>query len=1098
MNKPSIILFTSLLMTASLFSQTNSPTGNNVTTEGMIGATEVRYWDSTKTTTGYTLFAAQGKTYLIDMEGYLINQWSIGTNPRFLDNGNLLDAVNSDLSNAGGLKELDWSGNSVWTYNEARTSYVMHDDWMRIYNKKLGAYTTLYIAKKSISREQALAAGANPASSTYNDVQVDAVVEVDMSGAIVWEWCFFDHIIQNYDSTKSNYVGTGKTIANYPGKININMPGKPLKSDWLHCNSIDYNDSLGHIVINSVYGEFYIINHDGTFLSGNPAGSLALAASSTGDFLYRFGDPARYGAGNPPSVSQDWTMSTTGNKQIGGSHHAQWIKKGISGAGNILVFNNGNYLFERTSQSYIFEVNPCLNASKVNTGSYVNPPTAGYYTWSFVNKDAMKQNKSISNQVVSIYLSKNDQNFFSIDGGSQQRLPNGNMLICSGSEGHMFEIIADTSASQRVVWEYSNPITTDGIKKIITDQYPKYNFVPRAYRYAATHPALLGRTLTRKGTITGKTPQYYKAADLTSTTITTGETELRYWDSTATVKGYTLFAGRGQTFLIDMEGYVINQWNAGTNPRFLDNGNLLDATKADPSGFTGFQELDWSGNVVWTYSEKRTTYFPHHDWTRIYNKKLKAYTTLYIANKNVSKEQALANGANPANSTYTDGQMDAIVEVDMSGNIVWEWWFFDHVIQDFDATKLNYVGTGKTISDYPGRININMPGKPLKKDWLHCNAIDYNDTLGQILVNSVHGELYIIDHDNTFLVNNAAGSIALAAMNAGDFLYRFGDPARYNRGNPPSVLEDWTTSTTGHKQIGGSHDAHWIKPGLPGEGNIQIFNNAEYLFEKASQSYITEINPYFNSLKVNTGKYVNPPDAGYYTLSSPGPNSAKQDKLISNQTVWVYNSKNDQNFFSTIGGSEQRLPNGTTLICSDTQGHLFEVTYGDALTAPRVVWDYVSPVGEDGIKRIITDQYPMYNSVFRAYRYYADHPALKGRTMTRRSTITGRTPKYYRPSDLVSGVNNLSVVPRAFALHQNYPNPFNPETVVGYQIPQSGRVTLKIYDALGREVRTLVNEYQRAGSYSVRLNGSALSSGAYFYQLCSGGSIQTKKCILLK
>lgn len=337
------------------------------------------------------------------------------------------------------------------------------------------------------------------------------------------------------------------------------------------------------------------------------------------------------------------------------------------------------------------------------------------------------------------------------------------------------------------------------------------------------------------------------------TTEGIGATEVRYWDASNAYNGYTLFAAKGKTYLIDMEGYIVNQWNLGTNPRLLDNGNLLDATKSDPSGFGGFKELDWNGNTVWEYTEKRTTYFPHHDWTRIFNKKLNAYTALYIANKNITKEQALAAGANPASSSYNDGQMDAIVEVDMSGAIVWEWWFFNHIIQDFDAAKLNYVGAGKTIADYPCKININMPGKPLKKDWLHCNSIDYNEDLGHIVINSVHGEFYIIDHDNTFLVNDPTGSITLAATTTGDFQYRFGDPARYNQGEPPSILEDWTSSTTGNKQIGGSHDVHWIKPGLPGAGNIQIFNNGEYLFERVSQSYIFEVNPYFNSKKVNTG-----------------------------------------------------------------------------------------------------------------------------------------------------------------------------------------------------------------------------------------------------
>ncbi|HPG83885.1 MAG TPA: aryl-sulfate sulfotransferase [bacterium] len=578
-----------------------------------------------------------------------------------------------------------------------------------------------------------------------------------------------------------------------------------------------------------------------------------------------------------------------------------------------------------------------------------------------------------------------------------------------------------------------------------------------------------------------------------------GPTEVRFWDATKAYNGYTLFAAAGKTYLIDMEGYVVHQWNIGTNPRLLDNGDLLDATKSDPSGFGGFRELDWDGNTIWEFSEKRSGYSPHHDWTRIYNKKLNAYTTLYIANKSVTKAQALAAGANPSSSSYTDVQMDAIVEVDMSGNVVWEWWFFDHIIQDYDSTKLNHVGSGKTIADYPGRININMPGKPLKKDWLHCNSIDYNDALGQIVINSVHGEFYIIDHDNTFLAGNPAGSISLAATKAGDFLYRFGDPARYEQGDPPSILEDWTSSTTGNKQIGGSHDVHWIRSGLPGAGNIQVFNNGEYLFERVSQSYIFELNPYYNAQKINTGAYVNPPDAGYYTWIYPNKDAMKQNKLISNQVVWIYSSKNDQTFFSTIGGSEQRLPNGNTLICSDSQGHLFEVTYGDATNSPQLVWEYINPVTSDGIKQINTDQYPMYNSVFRAIRYTADHPALQGRTLTPKGTISGKVPQYLTSEDLFAGVvNKASTFPGKMVLQQNYPNPFNPITTISFSLSERAKVNLTIFDLMGRKVAAPVDEIMESGDHSVVWHADNLPGDVYIYQLETGSFSEMKKMTLVK
>ncbi|MBM2839711.1 MAG: C-terminal target protein [Bacteroidetes bacterium] len=96
-----------------------------------------------------------------------------------------------------------------------------------------------------------------------------------------------------------------------------------------------------------------------------------------------------------------------------------------------------------------------------------------------------------------------------------------------------------------------------------------------------------------------------------------------------------------------------------------------------------------------------------------------------------------------------------------------------------------------------------------------------------------------------------------------------------------------------------------------------------------------------------------------------------------------------------------------------------------------------------------------------------------------------------------------SLIPSAYRLDQNYPNPFNPTTTIRYAIPNSGPVTLKVYDITGREVNTLVNEQKNAGTYEVRFDarntsGKALASGVYFYQIKTGGFSQTKKLLLLK
>jgi len=461
-----------------------------------------------------------------------------------------------------------------------------------------------------------------------------------------------------------------------------------------------------------------------------------------------------------------------------------------------------------------------------------------------------------------------------------------------------------------------------------------------------------------------------------------GPTELLFYNKDKAYNGYTLFSSRG-AWLIDMQGRVVHRWRVGTNPRLLDNGNLLDASKDDPSGFKGFKELDWDGDIVWEYTETRAGYSPHHDWVRIFNKKLNAPTTLYIANKAVTSEQAIASGADPRKGPYRGVEMDAIVEIDMAGKVVWEWWFYDHLIQDIDPAKDNYVGPGRSIADYPGRLNVNLPGRPLKRDWLHCNSLDYNADLDQIVFNSVQGEFYVIDHGATFVPGDPQAGIAKAAGPAGDFLYRFGDPARYARGDPPSIREDWTQATAGHKQIGGSHDIQWIGPGLPGAGHFLIFNNGQYLYQRTNQSYIYEIDGFLDGRGQRSANYVNPPDAGYETVRAHR-DTHKPANQVSRQIVWTYGSKSNQGFFSHIGAGAQRLPNGNTLICSDTEGHFFEVT-----AEGELVWEYINPVTrEHGTVKTMPDSIPMTNSAFRAYRYGPEHPALKGKDLTPKGTIT--------------------------------------------------------------------------------------------------------------
>jgi hypothetical protein len=94
------------------------------------------------------------------------------------------------------------------------------------------------------------------------------------------------------------------------------------------------------------------------------------------------------------------------------------------------------------------------------------------------------------------------------------------------------------------------------------------------------------------------------------------------------------------------------------------------------------------------------------------------------------------------------------------------------------------------------------------------------------------------------------------------------------------------------------------------------------------------------------------------------------------------------------------------------------------------------------------------------------------------------------------------IIPTVYKLNQNYPNPFNPSTIINYQIPEEGFVTLKIYDILGKEVKTLVNENKPAGNYNIHFDASSasggLASGIYIYRLTAGSFISTKKMTMIK
>ncbi len=99
---------------------------------------------------------------------------------------------------------------------------------------------------------------------------------------------------------------------------------------------------------------------------------------------------------------------------------------------------------------------------------------------------------------------------------------------------------------------------------------------------------------------------------------------------------------------------------------------------------------------------------------------------------------------------------------------------------------------------------------------------------------------------------------------------------------------------------------------------------------------------------------------------------------------------------------------------------------------------------------------------------------------------------------MVTNINDINIPANTFMLDQNYPNPFNPKTIIKYSIPQSSEVQIRVYDILGNEIETLLNEEKSAGIYQIEFDGSKLQSGVYFYSIFTGKNTETKKMVLMK
>ncbi len=399
-----------------------------------------------------------------------------------------------------------------------------------------------------------------------------------------------------------------------------------------------------------------------------------------------------------------------------------------------------------------------------------------------------------------------------------------------------------------------------------------------------------------------------------------------------TSDGYTLFCpfvGSTNTYLIDMDGSVKHTWTSAYRPgacaKFRPNGNLLRLCDLGNTNFGGgkagrIEERDWNNDIVWSFELSNNKECFHHDFEIMPNGNI-LLNHWYV----YSKEEAIAAGRDPAKVSNSGIWTVKVLEIEPTlpsgGNIVWEWDAFDHLVQDFDNTKLNYGNPAM----HPELMDFNYVSFA-GADWLHVNAVAYNADLDQIVI-SVNGisEIWVIDHSTT--TEEAASHTGGRYGRGGDILYRWGNPEVYRAGSSDD------------RQLYSQHNAHWIENNLSGAGDILIFNNQPGAPTGQSFSSIVQITTPING------------DGSYFLTGG---------KFGPDEPTWEYTSTPKSKFYSSLMSSSQRLPGGNTLICSANQKWLFEVT-----PVGETVWEYYNP-------------FPTSNpgTVFSALRYPYDFPGF--------------------------------------------------------------------------------------------------------------------------
>ena len=420
------------------------------------------------TAEGYSLISPMGfdTTYLIDNCGKVVQRWACNyKNGMFADiteRGTLVkSAIDETTSHfvgggaSGILQEYSWEGKLLWEYHISDSTERQHHDLEVLPNGNILAVTW---EKKSV--DECVEAGRNPENLPPEGLWFTAVYEVKPiypeSAEVVWEWHAWDHLVQGFDEDKVNYGSVATSIRKMDinkGASNQNRKGK---SDWAHVNGIHYNAELDHICLSAPkFNEIWIIDHSTTIEEATSSNGGKRGCG--GDLLWRWGNPESY------------DMGDRSDKQLSFQHNCEWVKGGTQYDGQISVFSNRDKVRgENRSKVKIIDArfDHKRNTYPISNGKFL--PESPSYVYTLVDT------------------------LFSPRVSGVQVLPNGNLLICSGANGHVIEI----DNEENVLWQYLVPIAKKGNIARQGEILDKKKSLFTVQRYPSNYKGFEGKKMT--------------------------------------------------------------------------------------------------------------------------------------------------------------------------------------------------------------------------------------------------------------------------------------------------------------------------------------------------------------------------------------------------------------------------------------------------------------------------------------------------------------------------------------------------------------------------------------------------------------------------